>query len=76
MVPHLSRAKAKAIAKDGTRFSCPLKLLEAYEDQNLSITEKRTLLEKSFGSRGSDRQLSKQIYNLFNQHNPESSNVE
>ena len=45
MVPMVSKEKAKALL---TKYSCPLKLLHAYEDASLSSIQKQELLQHDF----------------------------
>lgn len=73
MIPKVSNEKARTFVRD-EKLSCPLKLLDVYSDANLSVDQKKALLQSSFSSKaGREIKISKQIYNLFVELDPSFS---
>jgi hypothetical protein len=80
MLPMLSKEKSNAFVNN-EKFSCPMKVFDAMNDNNLSAEEKINSLHTCFGKTKSgttrqEKQLSKHIYRLMTTTDPEASVAE
>lgn len=69
-IPMLSRAKATSFAKSREGFSCPRKLLDTYNNPLIDINQKKFLAAPLFSKNSREVKLSRELYSLFTNMNP------
>lgn len=80
MIPHMSKDRALAAASN-PQFSSLKRVYDAMNDQTKTKKERKLLMESAFGGkrdrdgnvRGKNPKLSKLVYRLMTEHDPEKS---
>lgn len=77
MLPHMSKERAIAVTSL-PQFSCAKRVYELMNDSNVAKKDRKNLMQSSFGGKrdrdgnviAKNPKLSKQIYKLVTEHNP------